>query len=488
MTRVAFRIDASANSGTGHLARCATLAKELARRGAQIVTTLSTEAEHYRGWLESEGMAVRRMPDDSRLSPQQDAQRFLKSTADDGSFDWIVVDHYGLGDTWESAVRERTRRILAMDDFPARKHDCDLLVDQNLRSAESYAPYVPSSARVLAGTRFALLRDEFATLHIADRRRRDAIQTVLVCFGGADSRDHTSAAVEALQPLAKSLRVTVVLGAANAHRANVVTACRTLPNHEILATPPNLPTLLAASDLVIGAGGTMTWERACVGVPTIAVGIAANQVDVLQRLLEDGYALGIPEMFEPDVAAIRALVVTALRSPAMVAGMARRALTLVDGKGARRVVDAMLPGEVTFRAATSADSDAILRWRNHPSIRAVSLEPREIGPQAHREWMEATLRDSQRTLLIAEQRAEPIGVVRFDFSDDVTTISLYRVPGSDGFRAGVLRNAIEWLRSNRPEISRVVAHVRADNARSFAAFRAAGFRETAHELVRELRV
>jgi UDP-2,4-diacetamido-2,4,6-trideoxy-beta-L-altropyranose hydrolase len=487
VTRIAFRFDASAKAGTGHISRCVTLAKELARRGARIIMTLSTDVQQYCDWLESEGFAVRRVQDSSPFSQKEDAQHFLESTTDDGPFDWIVVDHYELEETWEFAVRGRTRRILVIDDLPARSHDCDLLVDQNLSSEDAYSPYVPPSARVLAGPRYALLRQEFEQLHRNTRRRGERIQTVLVCFGGADSHDHTSAAVEALTPLAKSLQVVVVLGAANANAAAVANACRNLPNHEILITPPNLATLLAQADLAIGGGGTMTWERACVGVPTVAVGIAANQVRVLKRVLEAGYALGIPEMLEPDVAAIRALVLTALRSPAMLAGMARRGLALVDGNGVQRVADAILPREVSFRPATMADSGVILAWRNHPSVRAASLDTDAIRPEVHQQWMEATLRNPDSALLIGERAAEPVGVVRFDFSDDVAKISLYRVPGSAGIRAGLIRNSVEWLRLNRPEISRVVAHVRSDNQASFGAFLSAGFIETTRELVRELR-
>jgi RimJ/RimL family protein N-acetyltransferase len=191
-------------------------------------------------------------------------------------------------------------------------------------------------------------------------------------------------------------------------------------------------------------------------------------------------------MLEPDVATLRALITKALRSPAAIIGMAQRAQALVDGHGARRVAGAMLPGELTFRRATRTDGDAILRWRNHPSIRAVSFDEAEIAPQAHREWLEATLRNPSRALLIAEKAGDPVGVVRFDLGGDVATISVYRVPGSDGGR-GLIRSAVEWLSSSHPEISRIIAQVRAENATSRAAFGAAGFRETGSELVKELR-
>ena len=44
--------------------------------------------------------------------------------------------------------------------------------------------------------------------------------------------------------------------------------------------------LIARADLAIGAGGATTWERACLGLASIVIPIAANQlqsVDILQR-------------------------------------------------------------------------------------------------------------------------------------------------------------------------------------------------------------
>jgi RimJ/RimL family protein N-acetyltransferase len=309
---------------------------------------------------------------------------------------------------------------------------------------------------------------------------------VLICFGGADSRDHTSAAIEALAPLAGSLHVTVVLGAANRNVTTVERACRILRDHDLLVAPPDFATILAKSSLAIGAGGTMAWERACLGVPAVAFGIAANQVRVLEYLFEAGCALGLAELFDPDVEAIRSCVSVAQRNPAMMAGMARRATAVVDGNGARRVADAMLPGAVTFRAATLLDSEMIFAWRNHPAIRAVSRNPAEIPRDTHRRWMEATLRDAGRALLVAECGGQPVGIVRFDFDGEAATISVYRAPASDKRRIGLIPRAVAWIEDNRPDIRRIVAEVMDGNTTSLSAFESAGFVE--RERVLERRV
>jgi RimJ/RimL family protein N-acetyltransferase len=230
----------------------------------------------------------------------------------------------------------------------------------------------------------------------------------------------------------------------------------------------------------------MAWERACLGVPTVAFGIAPNQVRVLEYLFGAGCALGLAELFEPDVEAIRSCVYVALSNPAMMAVMARRASAMVDGDGARRVADVMLAGPVTFRAASMADSEMIFNWRNHPAVRSVSLNSDEILPEAHRAWMDATMRNAARTLLVAECSGEPVGIVRFDFARDAATISVYRAPGSEQRRVGLIPRAVEWLADNRPDIRRIVAEVKADNFTSLSAFESAGFVERQRVLEKDM--
>jgi len=46
-----------------------------------------------------------------------------------------------------------------------------------------------------------------------------------------------------------------------------------------------------------------------------------------------------------------------------------------------------------LRPAAYADRDLILPWRNHPSVRAVSLTTHEIKPEEHARWWEKRWRD-----------------------------------------------------------------------------------------------
>jgi spore coat polysaccharide biosynthesis predicted glycosyltransferase SpsG/RimJ/RimL family protein N-acetyltransferase len=369
-----------------------------------------------------------------------------------------------------------------------RAHDCDLLLDQNIIGGREalHAESTPPSAVVLSGPRYALLRPEFARLRSGLPRSNNGTRPVLICFGGADPRDHTSAAVEALAPLAESLHVTVVLGPANRNAAAVERACRRLSDHDLNVAPPDFAAILSKSGLAIGAGGVMAWERACLGVPAVAFGIAPNQVRGLEYLFDAGCAVGIAELFEPDVEAIRSCLSAALRNPAMLAGMARRAAEIVDGNGASRVADLMMPATVTFRAARMTDSEMIFNWRNHPAIRSVSRDTAEIPAEVHRRWMDASMRNPGRALLVAECGSEPVGIVRFDFDGDTARISVYRAPESERRRIGLIPHAVEWLGENRPDIRRIVAEVMAGNAASQSAFESAGFVEKERVLEKEL--
>jgi hypothetical protein len=101
--------------------------------------------------------------------------------------------------------------------------------------------------------------------------------------------------------------------------------------------------------------------------------------------------------------------------------------------------------------------------------------------------LEQALANPNRILLIAECDEKPVGVVRFDVTRGVATISVYRVPALQRRSIGLIRGATQWLRETHRDVTRIVAEIRADNTASYEGFRAAGFQETKRELATEIK-
>lgn len=486
MSIISFRVDASSRIGYGHVVRCMALAQNLTARGAQIHFVCRELPGHYCDALEDLGFHVHRLPgqDASLADDIAQSQAALSAT---GIADWLVVDHYQLDARWESAMRASAKRIFVIDDLADRSHDCDLLLDQNFAaSAKRYAGLLAPDTRLLLGPTHALLRPEFRQRRSQRPPRDGSVQRLLVCFGGADPQRHTIATLNALRPLASRLdRIDVVIGPANCHRDATIAACAVLQNAVPHCPAQDISELLAACDLAIGAGGSMNWERACLGIPTLAFGIADNQRPGLEALIEAGCVVGIPDMPVADDTRIAAWLTCLFDNPALLRGLSARSATLVDGRGAERVADALLPTAFTFRPASLDDSDNLLNWRNDPAIRDVSLSAGEIDRASHDAWLQRTLADPQRILLVAEFDGKPVGVVRFDFLATEAIISLYRVPQADA-PGGLIRQASGWLRTHHPEIRKIRAEVLPHNTASQLAFRNAAYRDVGNTLVFEL--
>jgi UDP-2,4-diacetamido-2,4,6-trideoxy-beta-L-altropyranose hydrolase len=496
---VVFRADASTDVGMGHVMRCATLASELGARGAQVHFICRESRGHACDWLASHRFEVTRLPDTSEWSWQQDlaqVQAVLKDLPEPA--DWLVVDHYGLDARWESALRGHlTRVLMVIDDLDDRPHDCDLLLDQNHHRGDTtrYRAHTPPSTELLLGPLHALLAPAYREARAQRLPHSTPARRVLVCFGGADPTNHTFAALRALQPHVHALdQVDVVLGAANPHAAEVQAYCVRTPKHVLHQNVSNMAELLAQADLSIGAGGTMNWERCCLGVPSLVFGIADNQQTVLNALIADGIVLGSSQMPRPDPAAMAAWIQATLDNTPLLQGLAQRAASLVDGKGTQRVADRLLPSRALhFRPAGQQDERSIYDWRNDPSTRAVSRHSQAIPFETHRTWYAKRLADPACRLLIAELEGQAVGVARFDLRGPEAEISVYRVPrtqasqtGRPSARLGLIREASAWLKREHPEIGRIVAEVLPENAPSLAAFHEAGYRQERHTLVLEI--
>lgn len=299
--RVAFRVDASLQIGTGHVMRCLTLARAfLNERGAEChficrefpgnliefikkngfaATGLAPQASHE----SRDGMEASPLYSDWLGASWGDDAWEVCSALEMFQPEWLVVDHYALDARWEQAARSVCRHLMVIDDLADRSHDCDLLLDQNLgRRTADYRDRVPANCTILTGPQYALLRPEFAELRQQSltRRKRPQLKEILISMGGVDHSNVTGRVLETLRrcPLPRDTRITVVMGLHAPWLGAVqALAAKIQQETQVLTNVTDMAVLMARCDLAIGAAGLTAWERCCLGVPTCTVVLAENQ-------------------------------------------------------------------------------------------------------------------------------------------------------------------------------------------------------------------
>lgn len=330
---VVFRADASRSIGTGHVVRCETLATELAGRGWSITFAARELPEALATRLRQVGSVVR------FSAFEDDAAALLARFSVPGrpSVAACVTDSYAIGREWQQAARTWARRIIAIDDLAVAVQGADLLLNQNLGvSAGAYRELVRSGARVLIGPRYALVRPQFAAARRAAKKRTGKVDHVFVFASGADAPDVTRRAAEACA--AVGLAADVVIGAAYPHGRELRTWANGQSGIAVHENVEDMASLMARADVAIGAPSSASWERCVVGLPTLLVTLADNQLGVEAELERLGAARALGWHHQVGVEAISAALRDLRDDPSAVREMARAAARIADGKGTLRVV------------------------------------------------------------------------------------------------------------------------------------------------------
>jgi len=492
--KIAIRVDGAVAIGTGHFARCLTLAAAVRTLGGEAHFVCRQITNFMRTQLVELGFGLSLLPPREEpfssdlahaawlgVSQESDARDTIEALADNAPWDWLVVDHYGLDADWESRLRAVTKCILAIDDLADRKHDADALLDQNLQTINRYRDLVPENSKLMLGPKFALLRPEFRFLREAGIRPGGKVR-INIFFGGTDPKGMTLVALEALRHFSDTaLILDVVVGIDNPRHGIIAGLCDELRNTTLHLQPSNMGEILSSAHLALGAGGTTSWERCCLGLPSLIVSVAENQRDGSRALAKAGAAVDLGPMESVEKETIFGAVAELLARPDFLAGLRRNARALVDGRGAERVALYMARETVELRDAVIDDAEAKLLWRNDPRTCQYFNDPRPVPLPNHLAWWDAALHDEERTLLIAHYASVDVGVLRFDFAERTAIVSVYLDPELKGLGLGsaVLRAGNHWLRILRPDIKTVRADIHPSNSASANSFCAAGFRNIA---------
>lgn len=354
--KIVFRADSSIDIGSGHIMRCLTLATSLAEKGHQCCFICRDHQGNIIDVILQNGFPVHKLSGTQELVPsnqklfhshwlgvsqQKDAEESILSLkSNDIKPDWLVVDHYALDEDWQVLLNQKypEAKILVIDDLGDRNHQCDLLLDQNLdASSEKYfSRVIPTRTQVLSGVEYALLRPEFAIWRekSLERRVNPKFKEILLNLGGIDKDNISGQILNELNKadLPEGLHITVVMGKNAPHIESVQKiAKQSHLNIDVVINVSNMAELMTNADLAIGAAGSTSWERCCLGLPTLLLVLAENQKKVAKILDNNNMAKIV------DVTNIAKVLekMTACK----LQYMSENSSSFIDGNGTLRVVD-----------------------------------------------------------------------------------------------------------------------------------------------------
>ncbi|WP_101845769.1 UDP-2,4-diacetamido-2,4,6-trideoxy-beta-L-altropyranose hydrolase [Halobacillus sp. Marseille-P3879] len=504
---VVIRTDASVEIGSGHVMRCLTLADQLRRKGAgvsficrllrgnmiqqiqdngfRVYTLPSPVEEHfnkdrsipYSSWLEVDWKT-----DCKHTSAL--LEKYIKA-------DWLVVDHYAIGEKWERSIRNYTDRIMVIDDLADRVHDCDLLVDQNLYKNyhHRYQDLVPGHTVKLLGPKYMLVRDEFINAKTRAISRNGIVKRLLVSFGGTDPTNETQKVLAAIRRLnRKDLMVDVVVGSSNPRKNEVKQMCESMPGCNFYCQINNMADLMQKADLAFGAGGTSTWERCYLGLPAITIQTASNQSGILSYMAEKGALVCLGSSKNVAEEDIVSTLSSFLQQPIRVKEMAESAWNVVQGVEEGSVVRCMLEGagmidvhHFELRDLEKKDLPAVLKWRNSEAIREAMYTDHKITMEEHERWYNKVSSGQNTMVKLLYYKNQPIGLVNFSRIDHHHRkcywgfyIGESSAPKGSGTVLGLL--ALEFIFEEQ-SMHKLCAEVLVSNKRSFQFHKKLGFME-----------
>jgi UDP-2,4-diacetamido-2,4,6-trideoxy-beta-L-altropyranose hydrolase len=486
---VLVRTDASARIGSGHAMRCAALGDWLRRKGARVTFVMREVSPTLEEWLRGKGHLTVKLPE--AIAPraagwlaahwETDAAQTLQVLDSQQPADWLVVDHYGIDYRWEERVRRASVKLLVIDDLATSRHDCDALLNQNLvaNARERYRTLVSGDCRLLLGPKFALLREEFRAARAGLQRDAQRVRKLLVFLGGGDPHGVTLQVLSVVAQIKPDeVAVDVVVGAENPHYGEIEKHYGAKPGYRIIVQAMDIPRLMLGADLAIGAGGVSTWERCCLGLPSVVLAIAENQEEVSRAAAEAGACLFLGRSTEVTAEALAAALSTVLGNVSLRRLLSESGRKLVDGAGGERVARMLLQRSLRVRPARLEDGERLFAWRNAEATRRHSHDAAPLNFEGHLQWLRNCLKDSSRALLIGEDDATPVGALRYDLGRADAMVSIYLDPELHGRGYGprLLLAGETWLRTARLEIRSVRAEMSVANEASRSAFEEAGFR------------
>ena len=263
------RADASGLIGVGHVMRSLALGEALLDASFDVVLASVDLPAGMREEARKCGITIV----DLKCEPFGSADA-LATLSLNGAV--LVIDGYKFEREFFIELENRATDFVVIDDnVETNALAPSVVINQNPHATTEMYAHLSGNPKLLLGLQYALLRRE---VRAAAKQTKSTIAgKVFVAMGGSDFLKLTGPIVVALKDL--DIELCVAVGPTNSQRKQIEDVVQSVACARVIRQADYI-TELASSSLAILAAGSSLWEAAALGVPSIGLIVADNQIGV----------------------------------------------------------------------------------------------------------------------------------------------------------------------------------------------------------------
>lgn len=461
-----FKTNANQSIGSGHLQRCINLARMLKDKN-QIYFLLTKTSESIARKLSKEFKIIKFKNNKEILVK---AKKIFKKK---NSF--LIIDDYSIKYKWEKLISNFFYKTLVICDDLSKKHYSDLYLNQNILDIRSNKKKLKKyTENYLVGPKYALLNENYSKLSKKKVLKSNKLKNIIITFGGSDKENLTERVLEVISTNKYNFNISVILGNSYQYFHELKKKYEKFKNIAFHKNLKSLAKIYYNSDLCIGAGGTSSWERVCLKIPTLVFQVSENQKFTINNLKKKKMIILAGKEKNFNKLKFEKQILSIKKNFNKIKKQMEESDIFVDGNGANRVAEILLPSsfsEMKLKKASESDVYAYYNWVNDVDVRKNSFNQKIIKFRDHKKWFYEQLNYPKKNLLyVFKTKKVYLGQVRLNISNKITKID-YSVDKDFRNRGLGLEMLKLVLKKNNLKKLKFYAEVRKDNEKSINIFK-----------------
>lgn len=265
-----FRCDGGPKIGNGHIMRSFVLAKKLSEENIKCYFLLKKYNLFLKNYIKT---------DFKILFIKRDSYLEIKKKILKLNCDYFIIDNYHFPFILEKKIKQLTRKIILIEDFPEKKHIADLVIDQNFyRLKKNYVNIQNKKCKFLLGEKYSLINPNLKKIK-KNKKKKKNISNILLTFGGFDKHKVGLKILKYLKFIKKKLKITLLVNRRDGYCNEILKYSKKNKLFVNLLTNSSIVDVIHKVDFAIVSGGVTAKELILFDIPCFIISTSNDQLN-----------------------------------------------------------------------------------------------------------------------------------------------------------------------------------------------------------------